>query len=589
MHVSPIWPVCQRVLALSVRDRDLECLVGVVRVCAMSGRGDSSGKRRRWPFIVAPLLLVGLVGGGWFIGSRLQSPEQAAAKAGAPPASLISVPVELRVLSATLIVRGDVRAGTSVAVSAPASVSGSPVVTGVFVKTGDQVAEGQRVVEVSGRPVFVLSGDVPVYRELRPGMTGADIAQLQTALVRLGCAAETDGIYGPATKLCVTGMYDAAGYSPLASSTTEAADLVAARQAVTDADAELLAAYGAVVKAVGGGTSGSALVQAQTAVAAAQRGVNDATALGQSAVTRAQTSLNVAVAERDRVLANVEATPAERDTVKAAVADAQLGVSDAQREAASSLATAKEGLQVANAQLAEASKRPDVSVEQQAFDQAAVRLDAAKVALVELERVSGPVVAQGEIVFMPGLPARVDSAVSVLGAVGAADPNQGGDPNAGSGGLVTLTAGGLRVSARVGVSDKGLLRNGMSLDLLDELSGNVYPATLSEIAADPTVGIDGLQAFDVILTPVDPLPDSLSGANLRVTFTAAATDGEVLVVPLAAVSAGADGQARVDVVGANGKAEQVDVTAGLSADGFVEITPVEPGAIKQGDLVVVGQ
>jgi hypothetical protein len=60
-------------------------------------------------------------------------------------------------------------------------------------------------------------------------------------------------------------------------------------------------------------------------------------------------------------------------------------------------------------------------------------------------------------------------------------------------------------------------------------------------------------------------------------------------VPLAAVSAGADGQARVDVVGANGKATQVNVTAGLSADGFVEITPVEPGAIKQGDLVVVGQ
>jgi hypothetical protein len=418
----------------------------------MARKGDSSRRRRRWPFVVAPLLLVGLVGGGWFVGSRLQSPEQAAAKAGAPAASLISVPVELRVLSATLIVRGDVRAGTSVAVAAPASVAGSPVVTGVFVKAGDQVAEGQRVVEVSGRPVFVLSGDVPVYRELRPGMSGADVSQLQAALLRLGCAAETDGVYGPATKVCVTGMYDGAGYSPVASSETEASDLVAARQLVTDADGELLAAYGAVAKAVGGGTSGSALVQAQTAVAAAQRGVNDATALGQSSLARAQTALNVAVAERGRVVANVESTPAERDAANAAVADAQLGVSDAKREAASSLASSKEGLQVATAQLAEAAKRPDVSVEQQAFDQASVRLDAAKAALVELERVSGPVVAQGEIVFMPGLPARVDSAVSVLGAVGSADPNQGGDPNAGSGGLVTLTAGGLRVSSRVGVS-----------------------------------------------------------------------------------------------------------------------------------------
>ena len=566
--------------------------VAVVRVSAMSGSGASSGRRRRWPFVVASLALLGLAGGAWFVGSRLQSPAQAAAKAGAPPASLISVLVELRVLSATLIIRGDVHAGRSVAVSAPASVAGSPVVTGVFVKTGDQVAEGQRVVEVSGRPVFVLAGDVPVYRELRPGMTGADIAQLQTALVRLGCAAETDGTYGPATKLCVAVLYDGSGYVPTLSSATEVADLAAAQQLVTDSSGEQLAAYGAVAKAAGGGTTGSALVQAQTAVAAAQRGVNDAVAQGSSAVARAQTSLSVAVAERDRVIANAESSPSERDGSNAAVADAELGLNDARREAASALAGAKEGLQVANAQLTEAAKRPDVSLEQQAFDQASAKLESVKAALVELEGVSGPIVAQGEIVFMPGLPARVDSAVSVLGAVGAADPNQaGGATGGGSGasGLVTLTAGALRVSGRVGVADKGLLRNGMAVELLDELSGTTYPATLAEIGADPTIGTDGLQAFDVILTPDADLPDSLSGANLRVTFTAAATKGEVLVVPLAAVSAGADGQARVDVVGPNGKATQVDVTAGLSADGFVEITPNQANSIKPGDLVVVGQ
>jgi multidrug efflux pump subunit AcrA (membrane-fusion protein) len=78
--------------------------------------------------------------------------------------------------------------------------------------------------------------------------------------------------------------------------------------------------------------------------------------------------------------------------------------------------------------------------------------------------------------------------------------------------------------------------------------------------------------------------------NLRVTITAAATDGEVLVVPLAAVSSAADGSTRVSILGsANGSPVEVAVTAGLSADGFVAIEPVEPGSLAAGDLVVVGR
>lgn len=67
-----------------------------------------------------------------------------------------------------------------------------------------------------------------------------------------------------------------------------------------------------------------------------------------------------------------------------------------------------------------------------------------------------------------------------------------------------------------------------------------------------------------------------------------ATSGKVLVVPLAAVSGSADGLARVWKKSGDAKTE-VRVRAGLSADGFVEVVPVEGGSLAEGDEVVVGR
>ena len=65
-------------------------------------------KPRRWKPVIAVLALAGiLVGGLWWIGSKVKSPEQRAAEAAAPVASPIGVPVEYRVLADTIITRGD--------------------------------------------------------------------------------------------------------------------------------------------------------------------------------------------------------------------------------------------------------------------------------------------------------------------------------------------------------------------------------------------------------------------------------------------------------------------------------------------------
>jgi hypothetical protein len=66
------------------------------------------------------------------------------------------------------------------------------------------------------------------------------------------------------------------------------------------------------------------------------------------------------------------------------------------------------------------------------------------------------------------------------------------------------------------------------------------------------------------------------------------TGGEVLAVPLAALTAGPGGEARVELVdGEDDDGTLLEVTTGLSADGFVEVTPVD-GDLAEGDLVVVG-
>ena len=156
--------------------------------------------------------------------------------------------------------------------------------------------------------------------------------------------------------------------------------------------------------------------------------------------------------------------------------------------------------------------------------------------------------------------------------------------------LVTLAAGDLVVSTAVRAGDEGLVRVGMPVELLDETTNTKYPGKLSTIADTPTTDASGTLSRAATVVPDTPLPASLAGTNLRVTITAAASDGEVLVVPLSAVSSTAAGATRVSVL-EPGTANPVDVpvTAGISADGFVAITPTDPAGLKAGDLVVVGR
>ncbi|MGW5352421.1 peptidoglycan-binding protein [Streptomyces sp. NPDC004031] len=172
--------------------------------------------RRRWVLVAAVTGALGLSAGGLAASTLVKSPEQVAAEAAPPSPSAVTAPVERRVLSQTVVMRGVAAPSATTTVAAPAAEDGGKsVVTRAPVKQGQSVTPGTVVAEVSGRPVIVLPGRIPLYRDIRPGMSGPDVRQLQSALRGLGYAVrDTRGTYGTSTEAAVKALYRDRGYQP---------------------------------------------------------------------------------------------------------------------------------------------------------------------------------------------------------------------------------------------------------------------------------------------------------------------------------------------------------------------------------------
>jgi peptidoglycan hydrolase-like protein with peptidoglycan-binding domain len=65
-------------------------------------------------------------------------------------------------------------------------VNQAPGTITMLPQAGRVMRQGQVLYRVSGRPVVLLYGPVPLYRTLAYGMSGPDVAELNTALVKLG-------------------------------------------------------------------------------------------------------------------------------------------------------------------------------------------------------------------------------------------------------------------------------------------------------------------------------------------------------------------------------------------------------------------
>jgi peptidoglycan hydrolase-like protein with peptidoglycan-binding domain len=162
-------------------------------------------------------LTLTLVGLSLWLSARLTSPAEFAARLDRPGAAApVTAMVELRALRRTVVLDGVVRSPAPVEVRTPQGIpDGQVVVTAPARKPGTRVTEGDRLVEVSGRPVFLLHGQTPMYRNLRLGTEGPDVVQLQLALARLGFRSwDRAGWFGPGTEASVRRFYRARGYRP---------------------------------------------------------------------------------------------------------------------------------------------------------------------------------------------------------------------------------------------------------------------------------------------------------------------------------------------------------------------------------------
>lgn len=192
---------------------------------------------------------------GWLVGARVRSPADAAAAHRPPAASLITVAVERRTLTATVTAQGTVAYGAPQPLTLTGSVTPADdgtVAAALVTKApvaGRTLREGDVLLEVSGRPVFVLKGKVPMYRSLTRGSTGDDVRQLRAALRRLlpGRAVARSGPLDGTALGAVASWYDKRGYEAAAPTREQRAELrrleqaaeSAAGPAAADAKAEL--------------------------------------------------------------------------------------------------------------------------------------------------------------------------------------------------------------------------------------------------------------------------------------------------------------------------------------------------------------
>lgn len=173
--------------------------------------------RRRTTVAWITTLLMAVIATGSLVywGAHVRSTTAAAALAKPPTPSPLTALVERRVVSATAQLAGTVTAGSTVIITAPPAPDGmASVVTKLYVKSGDRVAAGQVIADVSGFPVIVLPGAFPMYRPFIPGISGPDVVELQSGLRSAGLTVtDPSGLLGTSTTAALQTLFSRLGYS----------------------------------------------------------------------------------------------------------------------------------------------------------------------------------------------------------------------------------------------------------------------------------------------------------------------------------------------------------------------------------------
>ncbi|HEV8575354.1 MAG TPA: peptidoglycan-binding domain-containing protein, partial [Dehalococcoidia bacterium] len=494
-----------------------------------------NGRSRVAGIALAGVVLAGAI--GWFVGSQIDSPAEVASRTAPPAAAPILVPAEERVLSTDIITRGTARFGSPQQLAlAPSSLKTGSGVAARLPLPGTELREGDSVFLTSGRPVFLLAGQQPSYRDLGPGITGEDVRQLEEALVRLGFnPGPADGVYDSSTEGAVTAWYQRSGFAPFTASAEQLAamraletdfnsaqiDVIGAQESVSSAEAALNAADAAYARALATSQSSESALSAAVTTAnandkAAVAAVNSRQAALNALVAAGATSEEIAAADAELALARASAD-VTRVTGDGDVAAAQAALTSARADVTSALAdvrAAEKALEHADAALSVRFRQSD--------------LVGQGLSLARLQ--AGVQVPADEVIFVANTPVRVSEAVArVDQAIGP---------------LITVTNAVVAIDGSLRLEEAPLAKAGMAVAIDEPDLGIKATGTISRVAEAPgTNGVDGFHVYFEIL--VDGSPPSLVGASVRLTVPVESTGGSVLAVPVSAVTLSADGSSRI--------------------------------------------
>jgi len=166
-------------------------------------------------------LILGLAGSVAVAGGMFWAGTTVHGNAGVLPSHVVeptpTVAISRRVLTDSLELSGTVEAPSGVAVVplAPMLPAGATaLILQLPLGVGSRVAEGSVLANVAATPIFALQGSIPMYRSLSYAESGADVAQFQRALVRLGYAiGAPDGKFGASTAAAAAAMFAARGFA----------------------------------------------------------------------------------------------------------------------------------------------------------------------------------------------------------------------------------------------------------------------------------------------------------------------------------------------------------------------------------------
>lgn len=171
-------------------------------------------RRSQRNFVVLVVVAVVAMLAGFLLGSLVRSPAQRIADVAPPEQSVITASVSAQQRTGSLIARGLVEIGQTLNVGPITSSEAKSVVTKVAVTPGATIELGSVVVEVSGRPVFLLQGDFPAYRDLKVGDSGPDAAAVNATLKALGLPHTDGATFTEQSSQGIRGLYERARYAP---------------------------------------------------------------------------------------------------------------------------------------------------------------------------------------------------------------------------------------------------------------------------------------------------------------------------------------------------------------------------------------